>query len=124
MSIGIFKAIANGVHEKNTDRGALYVEGELCEYRTLEEWRAHVPRFADELEALLDGPYAQKVFFVVEMRDSVLHVMAYERAVVGRELSAEMVPSRNSPSRGEREGGGSSPSSSSSSSLPSHADPS
>lgn len=89
MSIGVFHSILNGIHDKKTDRGALYVCGAMCEYRTLDEWRVLHEDFGDELQALLDGKYAKEAFFVVEKREGTLHVMAYPRSRVMREVAVQ-----------------------------------
>ena len=62
----------------------------MCEYRTLEAWADVQPEFSQRLEEMLDGPYAKTVFFVVEERDSHLHVVAYQRDRVYKDVAAEV----------------------------------
>ena len=76
---GIFKAYLNGAHERGTG-GVVYVKGEECAYRFPREFRG-VPQFQEKLEDLLADDGDAHVY-VIEERDSQLHVLAYPRSRV------------------------------------------
>ena len=81
---GVFRAAVQGVRDRG-DGGFVYVRGDECGYMFPRELRGQddARRGLDEL---LEAPAASRVFYVVEERDGHLHVLAYPRERVLREL--------------------------------------
>ena len=78
---GVFKAALNGIHERGNG-GFVFVKGDECAYMFPNEIESKSKDLASTLEDMLADEKAQRVFYVVEERDSNLHVLAYPRDAV------------------------------------------
>lgn len=74
---GIFKAALNGIHERGTG-GFVYVKGDACRYMFPRELVGQ-QEMSGTLSDLLAEEKADHVFYVVEERDQSLHLLAYPR---------------------------------------------
>lgn len=81
---GVFKAVLNGMHERG-DGGFLYVKGDDCAYMFPSELKGH-DDVRSTLEELLEDEKAKMVFYVLEERDNNLHVLAYPRERVMKDM--------------------------------------
>ena len=84
---GVFKALINGVHEKG-EGGVLWVRGELCTYCFPDDFSN--AEFCAGLKAMLAKPEATTLFFVVNEKDGVAHVVAYPRVNVYKQCHDEL----------------------------------
>lgn len=80
---GVFRALANGVHERGSG-GVAFVKGEECAYLFPHEFKNET--FRSGLEEAIDAG-KDTHFFVVEERDNQLNVLAYEKKHVYSSLS-------------------------------------
>ena len=99
---GVFRAIANGVHERG-EGGVAYVKGEECGYLFPHEFKSE--DFASGLQDAIDAGGSTH-FFVVEERDKKLHVLAYEKKHVYSSLSSKVCEEVQDEVRIEEGGGG------------------
>tara|TARA_B110001452_G_scaffold242810_1_gene225837 strand:+ start:5563 stop:5934 length:372 start_codon:yes stop_codon:yes gene_type:complete len=81
---GVFRAALNGMHERG-DGGFVYVKGEECVYLYPSELTGHTDA-QDSLTEMLADEKAKMVFYVVEERDNALHVLAYPRTRVLKDM--------------------------------------
>ena len=82
---GVFRAALNGIHERGNG-GFVFVKGDECAYMFPHEIAAKNKDMASTLEEMLSDEKAQRVFYVVEERDSALHVLAYPRDTVLKDM--------------------------------------
>ena len=99
---GVFRAIANGVHERG-EGGVAYVKGEECGYLFPHEFKNE--EFASGIQDAIDAGGSTH-FFVVEERDRKLHVLAYEKKHVYSSLSSKTCKRVQDEVRIEEGGGG------------------
>ena len=85
---GVFRAAIQGMHDRG-DGGFVYVRGDECGYMFPRELRGQ-EEARRGLEELLEAPAASQVFYVVEERDGSLHVLAYPRERVYRDVADEV----------------------------------
>ena len=81
---GIFKAALNGMHDRG-DGGFVYVRGDECAYMFPRELKNQTEA-RETLEELLADEKAKRVFYVVEERDGRLHMLAYPRDRVLKDM--------------------------------------
>lgn len=81
---GVFKAAMNGIHLRG-DGGFVYVKGDSCAYMFPRELVGQ-DDLRDALEEALTNEHASRVFYVVEERDGQLHMLAYPRENVLRDV--------------------------------------
>ena len=84
---GVFKAALNGMHERG-DGGFVYIKGDECVYLFPSELKGHAEA-KESLEEMLADEKAKMVFYVLEERDNALHVLAYERKRVLKDMIEE-----------------------------------
>lgn len=84
---GVFRAALNGMHERG-DGGFVYVKGEECAYLFPSELKGH-DEVRKTLEEMLEDEKAKLVFYVLEERDNALHVLAYPRDRVLKDMIEE-----------------------------------
>ena len=84
---GVFKAALNGIHERG-DGGFVYVKGDECVYLFPSELKGHEDA-RDSLQEMLADEKAKLVFYVLEERDKALHVLAYPRDRVLKDMIEE-----------------------------------
>ena len=77
MLHGVFKAALNGIHERGSG-GFVFVRGGECAYMFPHELVGQA-RLQETLEEMLADDNASRVFYVVEERDTQLHLVAYPR---------------------------------------------
>ena len=82
MLHGVFKALLKGTIDRG-EGGVLFVRGDECAYRFPSEFQDQ--NFATNLQDLVDE--RADLFFVVEEREGSLHVVAYEKERVHREVA-------------------------------------
>ena len=90
MVHGIFKAALNGIHARGNG-GFVYVKGDECAYMFPRELKGQ-PELCETLEEMLADDAASRVFYVVEERDGQLHLGAYPRDSVLRDMIEEATP--------------------------------
>lgn len=90
---GVFKALINGVHEKG-EGGVLWVRGETCTYCFPDDFNN--AEFAAGLKEMLTKPNATTLFFVVNEKDGVAHVVAYPRVNVYKQCHDELTGTTDS----------------------------
>tara|TARA_B110001450_G_scaffold236951_1_gene242813 strand:- start:4440 stop:4778 length:339 start_codon:yes stop_codon:yes gene_type:complete len=94
---GVFKAALNGLHERG-DGGFVYVDGDECAYLFPSELKGH-EEARESLEEMLTDEKARMVFYVLEKRDNNLHVLAYPREQVLKNMVDEKTtPPSTAPS--------------------------
>ena len=84
---GVFNAALNGMHDRG-DGGFVYVKGEECAYLFPSELNGH-DQVRETLEEMLTDEKAKRVFYVLEERDNALHVLAYPRDRVLKDMLEE-----------------------------------
>ena len=84
---GVFKAALNGIHERGTG-GFVFVKGDTCGYMFPHELKGN-EQLVETLEELMADEKAERVFYVVEERDNNLHLVAYPRDSVLKEILTE-----------------------------------
>ena len=84
---GVFTALINGVHEQG-EGGVLWVRGEVCTYCFPETFGD--TEFAAGLKIMMSHPNAHTLFFVINEKDGVAHVVAYPRDKVYRDYHEEL----------------------------------
>lgn len=84
---GVFRAALNGMHERG-DGGFVYVKGEECAYIFPSELKGHTEA-KESLKEMLADEKAKMVFYVLEERDNALHVLAYPRDRVLKDMIEE-----------------------------------
>lgn len=89
-SLGVFRAILNGVHERG-EGGVLLVRGDQCAYCFPDDFDNDEFRFG--LKKTLAMTAAQNFFFVVNQDAGAMHVLSYPRERVFREVRDAMVAS-------------------------------
>jgi len=81
---GVFKAALNGMHTRG-DGGFVYVKGDECAYLFPSELKGHED-VRGTLEEMLADEKAQRVFYALEERDNALHILAYPRDRVLKDM--------------------------------------
>ena len=76
------------MHERG-DGGFVYVKGDECTYLFPSELTGHA-EMTESLTEMLADERAKMVFYVVEERDSALHVLAYPR----KRVLSDMIESK------------------------------
>ena len=87
MVHGVFKAALNGMHDRGAG-GFVYVKGDACAYMFPRELQGQ-PQLCESLEEMLADEKASRVFYVVNERDGQLHIVAYPRDSVLRDMVAD-----------------------------------
>lgn len=82
---GVYRAALNGELERGTG-GFVYVRGDECAYMFPRELVGQANVAGTLTEMLADTDTAATVFYVVENRDSQLHVLAYPREAVMKDM--------------------------------------
>ena len=94
---GVFRAALNGMHARG-DGGFVYVKGDECAYLFPSELKGH-QEAQETLQEMLSDEKAKMVFYVLEERDNAIHVLAYPRARVLKDMIEEhqWVPPSETP---------------------------
>jgi hypothetical protein len=84
---GVFKAALNGMHVRG-DGGFVYVKNEECVYLFPAELKGH-EQARETLQEMMEDEKSKQVFYVLEERDNALHVLAYPRQRVMKDMIEE-----------------------------------
>lgn len=86
MLHGVFKAALNGIHERGNG-GFVYVKDDKCAYMFPRELKDQT-QLSETLDEMLSDEKASQVFYVVEERDKQMHLLAYPRDRVLKDMVA------------------------------------
>jgi hypothetical protein len=84
---GVFKAALNGMHTRG-EGGFVYVKDEECAYLFPSELTGH-EEARETLQEMMEDEKSKQVFYVLEERDNALHVLAYPRQRVMKDMIEE-----------------------------------
>ena len=87
---GVFRAALNGMHARG-DGGFVYVKGDECAYLFPSELRGHDDA-RETLGDMLTDEKAKMVIYVLEERDGQVHVLAYPRDRVLKDMIEDAPP--------------------------------